>query len=164
MADKSPLSPSEAINRILEQICVFSDDSIPWESPRRFTAYAIRLQRIVSNILRLSPEILASPSVLTSLKGIYGDLVKVAETLSVYRERSKIYVLINCRSLCFSLQERTTGIGGWLALLETGLKDFPDVKKKVSDLSRDMKQAQFTVYFLSLLFLVFFDLIFVDLV
>ncbi|CAO2840867.1 unnamed protein product [Amaranthus hypochondriacus] len=145
MADKSPLFPSEAINRILEQICVFSDDSIPWESPRRFTVYATRLQRIVSNILRLSSEILASPSVHTSLKGIYSDLVRVAETLSVYRERSKIYVLINCRSLCSSLQERTTGIGGWLALLETGLKDFPDVKKKVSDLSRDMKQAQFTV-------------------
>lgn len=65
--------------------------------------------------------------------------------MSFYRERCKIYVLINCRSLCSSLHDRTAGIGGWLALLETGLHAFPDLRQKVSDLSRDMKQAHFTV-------------------
>lgn len=144
MMAKPPPSPAETINRQLEDLCS-SDDSIPWDTPRRFTSYAGRLHRIICNLLRLPPEILSSPSVHTALKGISGDLAKAAETVSVYRERSKVYILINCRSLCSSLQDRTAGIGGWLALLETGLKDHPDVRKKVSDLSRDMKQAQFTV-------------------
>lgn len=153
MTTKPTPSPAETINRILEQLCT-SDDVIPWETPRRFTVYAGRLHRIIVNLSRLPPEILYSPTVHTALKGISGDIVKAAETVSVYRGRSKIYVLMNCRSLCCSLQDRTVGIGGWLALLETGLSGFPDVRKKVSDLSRDMKQAQFTVLiflFLSLL-------------
>lgn len=144
MTTKPTPSPAETINRILEQLCT-SDDVIPWETPRRFTVYAGRLHRIIVNLSRLPPEILYSPTVHTALKGISGDIVKAAETVSVYRGRSKIYVLMNCRSLCCSLQDRTVGIGGWLALLETGLSGFPDVRKKVSDLSRDMKQAQFTV-------------------
>ncbi|XP_021715548.1 U-box domain-containing protein 44-like [Chenopodium quinoa] len=144
MAAKPPSSPAESIHRQLESLCN-SYESIPWETPRRFTSYAARLHRITGNLLRLSPEILSSPTVHTALRGISGDLVKAVETVSVYRERSKIFVLINCRSLCSSLQDRTAAIGGWLALLETGLKDVTDVRKKVSDLSRDMKQAQFSV-------------------
>ena len=140
---------AESINRLLAELCV-SNDCIPWDAPRRFTGYAGRLRLLVDHLHRLPAEVSESPSVLTALKGIAGDLAKAAETVSVYRERSKIYVLVNCRSLCSALQDRTVGIGGWLALLETGLSGHADLRKKVADLSREMKQAQFKVLSLSL--------------
>ncbi|XP_042509189.1 U-box domain-containing protein 44-like [Macadamia integrifolia] len=84
-------------------------------------------------------------TVQTALKGIAGDLKKAEETLSVYRNRSKIYVLINCRTLYEALRECSVAIGGWLALLDSTLQDNPDLHKKTVDLSRDMKQPQFRV-------------------
>ncbi|KAJ8437943.1 hypothetical protein Cgig2_031459 [Carnegiea gigantea] len=100
------LPPGESINRLLAELCV-SDDCIPWDAPRRFVGYGGRLRLLMDHLHRLPAEVSASPSVQTALKGIVVDLAKAAETVSVYRERSKIYVLINCRSLCSALQDRT---------------------------------------------------------
>lgn len=64
----------------------------------------------------------------------------------IYRKKSKIFVLINCKFFATSLQEHTAAIGSWLALIESSLSDdLPDLRKKTADLSRDMKQAHFTV-------------------
>ncbi|KAL2936640.1 U-box domain-containing protein 43 [Bienertia sinuspersici] len=138
-------SPLETLNRQLELI-VNSNDTIPWDPARRFTSYAGNLHRITDNLLRLQNElILSSPSVNTAIKGISVDLAKAYDTVVVYKERSKIFVLINGRSLCKSLHDRTVAIAGWLALLESGLHGFPDLRKKVYDLSRDMKQPHFAM-------------------
>ncbi|GMG98350.1 hypothetical protein Nepgr_000190 [Nepenthes gracilis] len=144
MTSKPPTVPPamESIHRCLTELCV-PDETYHWENPRRFTGYARRLQLLLNQLFRSSPEIASSPSVQTALKGIAGDLATIGQMVSVYREKSKIYVLINCRSLCASLQERTFAVGGWLTLLETVINGYPDLCKKVSDLSRDMKQAQF---------------------
>lgn len=91
----------------------------------------------------------------TALKGIAGDLARAAETMSVYRKRSKIFVLINCLSLSASLQECTLAIGGWLALIEPSLHDQPEFRKKIADLSLDMKQAHFSVSASSTLYFVY---------
>lgn len=64
----------------------------------------------------------------------------------VYRKKSKIFVLINCKTFAASLQEHSTAIGSWMALIESSLRDdHPDLRKKTADLARDMKQAHFTV-------------------
>ncbi|KAF3958188.1 hypothetical protein CMV_016880 [Castanea mollissima] len=91
-----------------------------------------------------SPESLATAAAaaLTALKGITADLSIATDAASLYSKRSKIFILINCRSLCDSLQERTSSIDNWLALLDS---DLLDLRKKIADLSRDMKQTQFTV-------------------
>lgn len=134
----------ESIHRSLSELCL-SDDNFAWENPRRFSAYANRLQLVLNQFLRSSSPEALSPSVQTTLRGVSGDLSKAVEAVSVYRNRSKIFVLINCQSLCASLQEHTVAIGGWLALLESTLPEGSDLRKKVADLSQDMKQAQFRV-------------------
>ncbi|GAB4824537.1 hypothetical protein Ancab_007413 [Ancistrocladus abbreviatus] len=142
----SPSPTLDSIHRSLSELCVPDETTYyHWENPRRFTAFARRLQLLLNQLLRSSPEIASSPSVQTALRGISGDLAKIVDTVMVYREKSKIYVLINCRVLCATLQERTAAVGGWLALLETVMNGYPDLRKKVSDLARDMKQAQFMV-------------------
>lgn len=145
------ISPAvDLLNRSLSEICAAADHSYAWENPRRFSAYAKRLHLLLNQLLRPpAPENL-SPPVQTAVKGISGELKKADEALSAYRNRSKIFVLINCLSLCASLQECTLAIGGWLALLDSSIHDVVDLRKKVADLSRDMKQAQFKVSLLSL--------------
>ncbi|KAJ4970906.1 hypothetical protein NE237_004005 [Protea cynaroides] len=138
------LSPAvELIHRSLFAICL-PDESYCWDNARRFSGYAKRLQLVINQFLRLSPDN-CSPSLQNVLKGIAGELMKAEETLSAYRHRSKIYVLINCRTLCAALQECSVSIGGWLALLDSTLQDNTDLHKKTADLSRDMKQPQFRV-------------------
>ncbi|KAK9279387.1 hypothetical protein L1049_013066 [Liquidambar formosana] len=143
-SNAGPTSPAiDSINNSLSELCV-SDEHFSWENPKRFSCYAKRLQLVLNQLLRSSLENLPA-CVHTALKGIAGDLTKAAETVAVYRSRSKIFVLINCQPLCVSLQERTVAIGGWLALLDSALQDVPDLRKKVADLSTDMKQTQFQV-------------------
>lgn len=147
MTSSLTLSAVDSIQASLSEICAADDDhSYCWENHRRFSGYAKRLRSVLNQLLRSSssPENLP-PSVQTSLKGTSADLTKAAETLSVYRNKSKIFVLINCQSLSSSLQDRTVAIGGWLSLLDSALPEISDLRKKVSDLSRDMKQAQFRV-------------------
>ncbi|XP_057513189.1 U-box domain-containing protein 44-like [Actinidia eriantha] len=141
---KSTSSAVSSIHRSLSEICTSAGED-RWENSRRFSGYANRFQLVLNQLLRPSPPENLPPSVQTSLKGTSVDLAKAAETMSVYRNKSKIFVLINCQSLCASLHERTVAIGGWLALLDSSLHDAPDLRKKVIDLSRDMKQAQFRV-------------------
>ncbi|XP_074295015.1 U-box domain-containing protein 44-like isoform X2 [Silene latifolia] len=139
-------SPTETINQLLSDLNLTSptsEDTIPYDAPRRFLSYARRLHLLINH--NLLSEISSTASIATALKGISVDLAKAVETVSLYREKSKIYVLINCRTMCCALQDRTASIGGWLALLETGVCMSSDLKKKVSDLSRDMKLAQFNV-------------------
>lgn len=133
----------ESIHRSLSEICV-PDEQYSWENPRRFSAYAKRLQLLLNQLLRTTSEEF-SPSVQTALRGIAADLTASCQTTSVYRSKGKIFVLIHCQSLCKSLQKRTRAIGGWLSLLDSVLEDHPDLRKKIADLSREMKQAQFRV-------------------
>lgn len=133
----------ESIHRSFSDICV-PDEQYSWENPRRFSAYAKRLQLLLNQLLRTTSEEF-SPSVQTALRGIAGDLTASCQTTSVYRSKGKIFVLIHCQSLCKSLQERTRAIGGWLSLLDSVLEDHPDLRKKIADHSREMKQAQFRV-------------------
>lgn len=141
-------SSVNSIHRLLSEICVAGDRQYAWENPRRFSSYAKRLQLVVNQLLRLySPTENVPPSVQTSVRGIAGDLGEAVETLTVYKTRSQIFVLINCQALCASLQERTIAIGGWLALLDSVLtNDVSDLRKKIAELSADMKQAQFRVF------------------
>ncbi|KAK3019279.1 hypothetical protein RJ639_004228 [Escallonia herrerae] len=141
----SCLHAIESIKRSLSEICAADDRQYSWENPRRFSGYAKRLQLSLRQLLRSSsPESLPA-SVQTSLKGIAGDLARAVETMSVYTYRSKIFVLIHCHALCSLLRERAVAIGGWLALLGSAVQDNADLHRKISDLSRDMKQAQFGV-------------------
>nr|GMD61245.1 U-box domain-containing protein 44-like [Ipomoea batatas] len=138
----------ESLQGLLSEIAEAGDDEhqYAWENARRFSGYVKRLQLVLGQLLRtLRPEADVSAAVQTSLKGIAGDLRQGAEALAVYRRKSKIFVLINCQSLRASLQERTLAIGGWLALLDSALAAIPDLQKKIADLSREMKQAQFKV-------------------
>ncbi|PIA59456.1 hypothetical protein AQUCO_00400378v1, partial [Aquilegia coerulea] len=134
------------ITKSLSEICSIPDETYSWETPRRFSGYLKRLQLILNHFLRSENH---STSIQTSLKGISSDLIKSSETLLLYRKKSKIYVLINCKSLCLALQETAISIGKWLALLDSALLDHnnynPELHKKVSDLSTDMKKTQFKV-------------------
>ncbi|KAF5190805.1 Ring-type e3 ubiquitin transferase [Thalictrum thalictroides] len=135
----------QLLTKSLSDICSIPDESYSWEIPRRFSGYLKRLQLILNHFLR-SPSENHSPSVQTALKGITSDLTKSSETLLLYKNKSKIYVLINCKSLCLSLQQSSISIAGWLALLDSTLLDNnPELHKKTSDLSTDLKQAQFKV-------------------
>ncbi|KAI4305288.1 hypothetical protein L6164_028660 [Bauhinia variegata] len=136
-----------SIERSFSKLWASPEDLHSFENPRRFFGFANRLQVVLNQLLlsEQSPPESLPVSVQTALKGIAGDLSKAAEIVSIYEKSSKIYVLINCKSLCASLQEHTVSIGGWLALLDSALQDNPDLRKKASDLCRDMKLAQFRV-------------------
>ncbi|KAK4278566.1 hypothetical protein QN277_016397 [Acacia crassicarpa] len=144
----SPVASAvQSIRRSLTDLCDREHHYL-FENPRRFSGLARRLQ-LVFNQLLLSfqsppPETLPT-LVQTALKGMSGDLSKAAEVVSVYEKSSKIFVLINCKSLCLSLEEHTSSIGAWLALLDEALQDDPELQKKASDLSGDMKLDQFRV-------------------
>ncbi|XP_054799637.1 U-box domain-containing protein 44-like isoform X2 [Prosopis cineraria] len=144
----SPVASAvQSIHRLLTDLCDH-EHHYSFENPRRFSGLARRLHLVVNQLLLSvqSPSLETLPSsVQTALKGVSGDLSKAAEVVSVYEKSSKIFVLINCKSLCSSLLEHTFSIGGWLALLDEALQDHPDLQKKASDLSRDMKLAQFRV-------------------
>jgi hypothetical protein len=148
----APPTPTEAaidsIQRSLSELCVTDEHQrrFYFDNPRRFCSFASRLQVILQQLLRSSPSPESLPAAaLTALKGIAADLTQAADTASLYLKRSKIFVLVNCRSLCDTLQERTLAIAAWLALLDSAIHDLPDLRKKISDLSRDMKQVQFIV-------------------
>lgn len=129
------------ITSSLTELCSIPDETYTWEVPRRFSSYLTRLQLVLNHFLRSpSPENL-SPSVQTALKGIATELTKSGETLLTYRKKSKIYILINCKTLCTSLLDRSLAISGWLSLLDNDLLDNSVLRKKASDLVRDMKQA-----------------------
>ncbi|KAK4606073.1 hypothetical protein RGQ29_000375 [Quercus rubra] len=135
----------DSIQQSLSELCPTGDHQprFYFDNPRRFCSFASRLQFILQQLLRSSPTPESLPAAaLTALKGIAADLSVAADAASLYSKRSKIFVLVNCRSLCDSLQERTSAIANWLALLDS---DLPDLRKKIADLSRDMKQTQFTV-------------------
>ncbi|PON85464.1 Coatomer beta subunit [Trema orientale] len=144
----------DSVNASLTYLCPSSDDdshshrnqSYSSDVPRRFSGFAQRLRLAFNQLLRSSPSLDGfPPSVHTAVKGIAVDLAKAVETASVYRSRSKIFVLINCVSLCASLQERTLAIFRWLTLLESAIVDLPELRKKIADLSTDMKQANLNV-------------------
>ncbi|MCL7034547.1 hypothetical protein MKW94_021224 [Papaver nudicaule] len=147
MNSPSSLPAVESIHHYLSEICSVPDETYSWENPRRFSSYIKRLELVLNQFLRSNTDQNFSASVLTALKGISGDLIKSIETLLSYRERSKIYVLINSEALRSSLQQRTVAIGGWLALLDSSinLDTNPELHKKTVDLSRDMKLSQFSV-------------------
>ncbi|MED6124669.1 hypothetical protein PIB30_061175 [Stylosanthes scabra] len=149
MASSSPPAAlSSALHSIRTSLSHLSspspDPRRPFHNPRCFSAFARRLQILLDHILLSLPPT-PPPPVQTALKGIAGDLEKAAETVSLYENASKIFVLLNCKTLCSSLQERSGAISGWLALLDSGVEELPELRKKVSDLSRDMKLAQFRV-------------------
>ncbi|KAF8018811.1 hypothetical protein BT93_H3647 [Corymbia citriodora subsp. variegata] len=136
----------ESVRRSLARLSS-SDHHHQFENSKRFCAFVPRLQLLVDQLLlppSPSPENLPT-SVQTALRGIAVDLESAAETVSAYVSKSKIFVLIKCKSLLTSIQERTAAIGGWLALLESAVHENPDLRKKIADLSRDMKQAEFIV-------------------
>lgn len=143
-----PSAAVDSITRSLSEICdTSSSDVYSSDAPRRFSGFANRLQLVLNQCVRSSSPETTSPSLNTALKGIAGDLAKAAEEIAVYKRRSRIYVLIHCKDLCASLQERTIAIGAWLALLDSALVSNPDLRTKAADLARDMKQAQFNVSF-----------------
>lgn len=154
MTSAPPAHPSstsaavESIKRSLSELCVSADEHrFSFENPRRFSAFANRLQVLLIHQLLgsvVSPDSLPAAAT-TALKGIAADLSTAAETASLYAKRSKIFVLVHCQSLRESLQKHTLAIAAWLALLDSALADLPDLRKKIADLSRDMKQAQFIV-------------------
>ncbi|KAL4295565.1 hypothetical protein GQ457_12G028020 [Hibiscus cannabinus] len=136
---------AESIHRSLSEATSYSSSSDSFDNPRRFTAFASRLQFVLNHHHFLDPDSLP-PALQTALKGIASDLSKAVETVSSYRKRSKIFVLINCKSLSSSLQQHSSAIASWLALIQSSLSDdLPDLRKKISDLSLDMKQSHFTV-------------------
>ncbi|XVE79384.1 hypothetical protein DITRI_Ditri14bG0054200 [Diplodiscus trichospermus] len=135
----------ESIHRSLTEITSCSSPD-SFDSPRRFTAFGFRLQSVLNHHHHFLNSDSLPPAIQTALKGIASDLSKAVETVSVYRKRSKIFVLINCKSLSSSLQQHSSAIASWLALIESSLSDnLSDLRKKTSDLSRDMKESHFTV-------------------
>lgn len=145
-----PAATADAVESVRRSLARLnsSDRHHQFENSKRFCAFAQRLQLLVDQLLLLrsppSPEDLPA-SEQTALRGIAVDLEGAAETVSAYVSKSKIFVLINCKSLLASIQERTAAIAGWLALLESAIHENPDLRKKIADLSRDMKQAIFIV-------------------
>ncbi|KAF9591357.1 hypothetical protein IFM89_003980 [Coptis chinensis] len=136
----------QSLTKSLTTICNIPNESYSFEPPRQFSNYSKRLQLILNHFLR-SPENHSTSSVQTALKGIENEINTSCEVLLVYRNKSRIYILINCQSLCGMLQDSGRAIAGWLALLDSAVSDHTnsDLRKKVLDLSRDMKQAQFRV-------------------
>ncbi|XP_062015851.1 U-box domain-containing protein 44-like [Rosa rugosa] len=136
----------DSIHASLADLCAPHYDHSSFDPPRRFSAFAHRLQLALTHLTRStsSPDAAFPPSVLTALKGIAADLSAAVKTMSSY-SKGKIFVLIHCLSLCKSLNENTVAVSGWLALLDSAVEDLPDLRKKIADLSRDMKQAQFKV-------------------
>ncbi|ONH99885.1 hypothetical protein PRUPE_6G055800 [Prunus persica] len=141
-------SAVDSIHTSLADLCAPHYHQSPFDLPRRFSGFANRLQLSLTHLTRATSSLDAlPPSVHTAFKGIASDLAAALETLSFYRTKGKISVLINCLSLCDSLADRTVAISGWLALLDLAIQDLnlPDLRKKIADLSRDMKQAHFKV-------------------
>ncbi|XP_050112139.1 U-box domain-containing protein 44-like [Malus sylvestris] len=147
-SSSSVSSALDSINTSLAELCADHYRHSPFDLPRRFSGFSDRLQLSLTHLTRATPSLDSlPPSVHTALKGIAADLASALETLSFYRTKCKISVLINCLSLCSSLRDRTVAISGWLALLDAAVQDLnlSDLRKKIADLSRDMKQAHFTV-------------------
>ncbi|WOL18652.1 U-box domain-containing protein 44-like [Canna indica] len=137
----------DSITRSLTEICsgdVGGGGEYRWEPPRRFTDFARRLEAVVHRLAR-APELLSSPAVRTALGGLAADLDAARTTLSSYRSRSPIYVLIHCVPLSDALRGRATSIAAWLALLDAPFATLPDLKKRAADLSRDMDQPDLKV-------------------
>ncbi|XP_042385573.1 U-box domain-containing protein 43-like [Zingiber officinale] len=133
----------ECIVLFLAEICAGGEEN-RWDTARRFMDFARRLECIVHRLAR-EPELLSSPAVRTALGGVAADLDAARPTISVYRTRSPIYILIHCVPLFEVLSSRATSIAAWLALLDAPLSTLPDLSKKVSDLSRDMDQPHHKV-------------------
>lgn len=150
-SSRFPADAAESVDRALSDICGPDDDSggnLPWDPPRRFHGYAQRLRLLLSQLLRSSPpQDLSARSVHTAFRGMAADLAKAAEAFSAYHSKSRIYVLIHCKPLCSTLQDRATSVGAWLALLLDTPLPFsnPDIRKKAADLSLDMQQANLRV-------------------
>ncbi|CAL9044134.1 U-box domain-containing protein 44-like [Musa acuminata AAA Group] len=136
----------DSIARSLAEICGDCDGGGDhrWDPPRRFSDFARRLEAVVRGLAG-APELLSSPAVRTALGGVAADLDASRPTLSVYRGRSPIYILIHCVPLSDALRGRVASLAAWLALLDSPLASLPDLRKKATDLSRDMDQTDLKV-------------------
>ncbi|KAJ0983904.1 hypothetical protein J5N97_002260 [Dioscorea zingiberensis] len=127
---------TETLARTLTEICNHGAEDYAWDPPRRFTALAQRLQLLVAQLSH--PGVLpSSPAVSTALRGIAGDVSTAVSTLSSYRSRSRIYVLIHSLPLCSSLRSLCSSLASSLALLDAPLSLHPELQKRASDLARD---------------------------
>ncbi|CAN6469850.1 unnamed protein product [Victoria cruziana] len=139
---------AESINKLLAEIC---DADYQWECPRRFSAFAERLDLLLNQFFKSTAAAAGElpTSAQTALRGIAADISKANLTLNSYRTRSKIYVLINCQTLCDALLDCSTSIARWLALLQSSLaesdSESADLRRKTADLSSEMQLAQFKV-------------------
>lgn len=138
----------DSIARSLAEICGDGDGGGEhrWDPPRRFADFARRLEAVVRGLAG-APELLSSPAVRTALGGVAADLDASRPTLSVYRGRSPIYILIHCVPLSDALRGRVASLAAWLALLDSPVASLPDLRKKATDLSRDMDQTDLKVLF-----------------
>ncbi|TXG74405.1 hypothetical protein EZV62_002984 [Acer yangbiense] len=143
MSSMPPILTSEAVDSIKRVLLLRQPTPFLWlrHAPQ---AHLPRLHALLRTSSSSSSDALPA-SVQTALKGIAGDLAKATETVFVYRRKSRIFVLINCLSLSSSLKDRTAAIASWLTLTESSLHNdhHPELRKKISDFSRDMKQTHF---------------------
>lgn len=149
MTSSPPLSTAEAVESIKRSLSDLNNkinNQDFFENPCRFCGYVLLLQLLLNTLIRtfFSPYA-RPPSVQTYLKGIAGDLAEALETVLVYWNKSKFFVLIDYISLSDTLQECTTATGAWLALTETSLHHHPELRQKIAYLSRDMKETFFKV-------------------
>lgn len=134
-----------SITRLLSQISESDLDppSQP-DPPRIFTRFAARLHVITHQLAPHSDLLSSSPAASTALRGLAGDLETSLRTLRNYK-KAPIFILINCKPLCSSLQTQTKSIASWLALLDSTISSLPDLRKKVADLELDMRNADLKV-------------------
>uniref|UniRef100_A0A7N0U4A5 RING-type E3 ubiquitin transferase n=1 Tax=Kalanchoe fedtschenkoi TaxID=63787 RepID=A0A7N0U4A5_KALFE len=147
--DPLKMEPIDSINSSLSQLCPDDDDEAQFHSDnlKRFCSYCKRLQAVLQAVFtsfRTSLKDNPPANVDTGLRGIAADLAKAVEIVAAFRSKSRIFLLIKCELLCSQMQEVATGIGGWLALLQSE-KDPPLLRKKIVDLCADLKQARFPV-------------------
>ncbi|GAA0150718.1 ubiquitin-protein ligase [Lithospermum erythrorhizon] len=142
--------PAAACTRRSLSIIIRADDDhcySDWENPKQFSGFAKRMEVIMHQMIGLFHGLESREhvpvGVITSMKGIAAEFEKAVEVLEVFKCRSKIMVLIRCKEVCRLLQERTSQIAAWLALLGSAIDDAPELHKKIIYLSRDMKQAHF---------------------
>ncbi|KAH9311648.1 hypothetical protein KI387_026683, partial [Taxus chinensis] len=114
------------------------------ESGRRFHEYVKRVEEVLKAVDKVFMS-QQPPPVQTALRGIAADLSRAQTTTDLYKNKSKIYVLINCRTLTKALQDITRSIGKWLTLLDLGLQNNYHLHDKSDALSREMQQALFSV-------------------
>lgn len=144
MDSSSITHPVIAVIGQLNKVLSSTDEEIlQRENPRKIVSFIERIHSLFLQIETVCSE--EQPPITTELQRILIDLHRLSDILLLYKSKSRLFLLIRCRTLNEKLKNLVYSIAKWLDLLSLRLRHKNELCKGITDLASEMRRTQFMV-------------------